>query len=1581
MLARSFFLHIVPLAWLLSVRLAHVAHADDADSCAQEASQGNALLSVKAETVRKALSKDEAVQDIFGDLHEDSDSHGKDDDDDDDDNTSNTSWHKVNQTIRDLVNNVLVADINQTHQLPDPEGNYSDPQNRSGLGKLAQTLEFLYLKVAELETAVELQNIEIQLNHEQAQLDIQQLKDRLDQKDADLRQLQSKLRQHAAERKHHDADVALVEDQPAALLHKHRKAWQDKTHEQRQQRQQRLSEGAHSILRRVLQKHHRQSDKKDWSSDRPARSHDKQTSHVAKDGGVDLRQELAQRAANNRKSQRGKELDSSISAKGPIDVISDTAGDVADGAGDLASDVADTATDVATHGNGLVGDALTDAYKAAADKVSFVADTVIDTVEQAIAILTGGFDFSAGCPHWTWPTLDVSTTGISVGFGRQSCEVVLVGQRLSLFDFNWGTLSVNYPRQIAAMVAMGNNLVNCISDGGPAFDVFKCVATSIGETLLQVVPPFSILTQLSRMLEEFLAFFAQLAFAAITAALDDTTALVQEAATVSTFPAHGQPARLVGSRRGISAHIRRQKSVRKVPKTASSFVQEKSATHSREEPDDTMATGAIGFATTEAMPYASMLITQFGGDEFDSGSCLGFAPKHRTGSNGKVTQRDWQVPSPDSADFVKLEPWAVPCSNQWAKDHPEKWEGYSFYTYESVIEKCVAISYSMSVQPTLAFVGGLEFELMPAPLAEVTTEVCWPDRVSAPDLSLIITTIRTGGIVLFKHTIRLHKRFGSDTGFTAGNIKDAVERARNYFGKGTNDDDDKSLQGMPRSVLSQVENSTESTSETSTDEETHFHPEQEEIFLASAKYDAQLGVNLTHRFSGHEAHARVRAAMRPRKLGALQQDEAEQGLGRHELFELSSPSKSLVGFSVIGELESGVMQLKLQMQFGPIPSPEKTIPLLDLGDHLRITLAAIPFISQASKQKAVDAFSSTDLEPYIPPTHVLGPLPLTNGWADWGSGYYSPTYVLAKGLCSVQALVKGSAGFGQIATLPKECRPSGTLIFNLNSGNSVVRVDVKSEGQVVWVAGNAGGTWLSLTGILFPPQGGWPVPLLNSWVDYDANFAPATYKVVGGLCILSGLIKGGSWGQFGTLPEECRPQHRRVFNMNMEDATMRVDVAPDGWVGYVAGSTALQHASLSGIVFSVDDDQTFPLKLGSSVWDYGGGYSSPTYSIVDGLCIMEGLISYSSMTSYQTLAYLPVECWPIRALSFSVNQQDTAPRVQVFPNGEVQHVGGASSSGWLSLSGIAFAPATGGRRMLPYRNSWKDYGYNFGEATFSMKNGFCILEGMVWQGDWDSSFALLPEGCRPTKRLLFHANNHEGSSRVDVETSGGVLYVAGPTNNHWMSVSGIVFAPDTVGHIALPLAGAWVGYGGAYESPDYTVRNGICSVEGLIYGGEWGHLATLPEDCRPADGALIFTVNNHAKPARVNVESNGEIRWVAGGNNHHFISLSGIVFSPTAVGYAIPLENGWSNYGKGYAPAKYRVVNGICFLEGLISKGSATHAATLPSDCRPKKTLVFDSNKQDNIDRVDVDVNGAVMFFDLNPGGWASLSGVLFDVE
>ena len=69
--------------------------------------------------------------------------------------------------------------------------------------------------------------------------------------------------------------------------------------------------------------------------------------------------------------------------------------------------------------------------------------------------------------------------------------------------------------------------------------------------------------------------------------------------------------------------------------------------------------------------YATKLITQFGGKEIDTASCLAFAPKTRSGANGDVLQSDWQVNNED--DFIKLEPWAVPCDNSWMKDKVNKW--------------------------------------------------------------------------------------------------------------------------------------------------------------------------------------------------------------------------------------------------------------------------------------------------------------------------------------------------------------------------------------------------------------------------------------------------------------------------------------------------------------------------------------------------------------------------------------------------------------------------------------------------------------------------------------------------------------------------------------------------------------------------------------------------------------------------------------------------------------------------------------------------------------------------------------------
>merc|ERR1719323_205441 len=76
--------------------------------------------------------------------------------------------------------------------------------------------------------------------------------------------------------------------------------------------------------------------------------------------------------------------------------------------------------------------------------------------------------------------------------------------------------------------------------------------------------------------------------------------------------------------------------------------------------------------------------------------------------------------------------------------------------------------------------------------------------------------------------------------------------------------------------------------------------------------------------------------------------------------------------------------------------------------------------------------------------------------------------------------------------------------------------------------------------------------------------------------------------------------------------------------------------------------------------------------------------------------------------------------------------------------------------------------------------------------------------------------------------------------------------------------------------------------------GSWeSHIADIPECCRP-DKTLIFNLNNHGSTARVDVSKDGSITWVAGGKDHGFLSLSGIVFPPTnAASTALPLAGRW----------------------------------------------------------------------------------------
>ena len=92
-------------------------------------------------------------------------------------------------------------------------------------------------------------------------------------------------------------------------------------------------------------------------------------------------------------------------------------------------------------------------------------------------------------------------------------------------------------------------------------------------------------------------------------------------------------------------------------------------------------------------------------------------------------------------------------------------------------------------------------------------------------------------------------------------------------------------------------------------------------------------------------------------------------------------------------------------------------------------------------------------------------LKLLNGWKSYGGSYGRPTIVRTGTLCLVSGLLKGSRWGRPMARLPKDCRPKGRLIFNMNNHKRTARVDVLKNGELLWVAGGRSHGWLSVTGV------------------------------------------------------------------------------------------------------------------------------------------------------------------------------------------------------------------------------------------------------------------------------------------------------------------------------------------------------------------------------------------------------------------------------------------------------------------------------------------------------------------------------------
>jgi hypothetical protein len=104
---------------------------------------------------------------------------------------------------------------------------------------------------------------------------------------------------------------------------------------------------------------------------------------------------------------------------------------------------------------------------------------------------------------------------------------------------------------------------------------------------------------------------------------------------------------------------------------------------------------------------------------------------------------------------------------------------------------------------------------------------------------------------------------------------------------------------------------------------------------------------------------------------------------------------------------------------------------------------------------------------------------------------------------------------------------------------------------------------------------------------------------------------------------------------------------------------------------------------------------------------------------------------------------------------------------------------------------------------------------------------------------------------------------------------------------------------------------------------------------------------------------------------------------PTTTAWAAPtLLNSWANFGSGHAEAAYRIIDGIVYLRGTISGGTATAGTvlfTLPTGFRPASRLLFATISSTALGRVDVLANGDVEIR-LGSSTFLVLNGISFPV-
>lgn len=516
-----------------------------------------------------------------------------------------------------------------------------------------------------------------------------------------------------------------------------------------------------------------------------------------------------------------------------------------------------------------------------------------------------------------------------------------------------------------------------------------------------------------------------------------------------------------------------------------------------------------------------------------------------------------------------------------------------------------------------------------------------------------------------------------------------------------------------------------------------------------------------------------------------------------------------------------------------------------------------------------------------------------------------------------------------------------------------------------------------------------PVELLAPWENFGQGTHNATFVKQGEFCVLSGVVRVNlltNWNAvIGRLPRECRPAKKTlVFSSNAQQNTHQIQVEETGRIVWTNGIKEHPWLSLDGIAFATAEtlpSASIPLE-NEWVRHNDSTFAAPSYNRQGALCTLSGAFDASSSVN-DIAASLPLECRPLFALKyiFSTNQATQPARFDLASNGVLTFVGPkASRAGFISLEGIRFINDPQFLKLFTASEQQSQLDAQFQVTTaqlavpetkiLSIDTRFvtaapdsadkafpsatalgplCVLQGAFSAKQAQTgAFILGNATCVPASNMVVSSVGPDGSARAILVSPNGTISVgaaasAKASNSTWLSLDGNVYPSKAAAPEQLALLNGWRLTGGASAPATLLRYADFCVISGVVSpSSDWNpHVASLPVECQPVGGSLLFSTFSQTSAHVFEVDTQGRLLWRSGDKNDEQVSLNGIQFfaAKNRALNPLALENGFSSYKDrvSYRAASIVSLGSLCTLSGVVAQINAQSniIARVPAQCRP----------------------------------------------